>query len=74
MSEFKVGRVVKAKIDLVDFACGDHPTLIYAKAGDELTIVDQSGAESWNVKNNRREEGPFHCREYEIEVYHKEQL
>jgi len=69
MSDLKAGQIVTSKIDLIDDACGDHPALIYAKAGDKLTIVSEGRrAPGLIVKNNERDEGTFYCQYDEVQL------
>lgn len=38
MISFDVGKKVKLLYDVIEHACGDHPALLYAKAGDILVV------------------------------------
>lgn len=45
MNEFKIGETVRAKVDLFDDACGEHPSVRHARSGDKLTVLSENRPE-----------------------------
>lgn len=73
MSTFREGQRVKALMDIVSPACGDHPDLLMARKGATLVIQDFAGDFyfPWIV-SDETESTPWFCvRSEEIEEVRK---
>jgi hypothetical protein len=48
-----VGQKVKAKTQIIEHACGDHPEFLLARVGDELEITEvDAERERYTVVNH----------------------
>jgi hypothetical protein len=69
MSEFNIGDRVIARNKLVDEACGDHPTLLYAKEGDALIIHSIKECGDLNIRVSHEDKDDyFYVNESEIRM------